>query len=254
VDSGRSRGGRINEKDRKSGWSVLILVVASCLLLALPFTIFFGLPNLSDGLERSILTLWPLIILTSVVAVVLLWRRWLRSNLSHVWIRRSVLAGFVFGACFGNVAFPILGMLIGVITGPIIGLAGGVLVAFLGSYFFQGVDVKTGHRRSQVLGMGVVMLAGLGLLAWFAPHFDDLPSKYVSNGEYIRMYLSMVAWPAILLLAYLGIAGVPSLEHPVLGEGTKARRMTVCVLIAIAFASSLYIGAYWAADNFPHPN
>jgi hypothetical protein len=168
-------------------------------------------------------------------------------------MRRSIMAGFVFGACFGNLCFPILGMFAGMIAGPIIGLVGGVVVAFFSSRFSHGVEVKTRHRRSQELGMSVVLLAGLGLLAWFAPHFDDLPSKYVSKGEYFRMYLSMVAWPVILLLVYLGIAGAPSLEHPVLGEGAKARRMIVCVLIAIAFASSLYIGAYWAADNFPHP-
>jgi hypothetical protein len=244
----------INEKNMKSRWSVVSLVFASLCLLALPFVMFFGLPKLPDGLERTILTLWPLIVLVAVVAVVLLWRRWLRSNLTHVWIRRSVSAGFVFGACFGNGTFPILGMLMGMIAGPIIGLVGGVIVAVTGSRFFNEVDERTKHRRSQALGMVVVLIAGSGLLAWFAPRFDDLPSKYVSKGEYFQMYVSMVAWPVIVLLVYLGIAGAPSLEHPVLGEGTTARRLTVCVLIAIAFASSLYIGAYWAADNFPHPD
>jgi hypothetical protein len=141
-----------------------------------------------------------------------------------------------------------------VVAGPIVGLVGGAIVTFVGERFFRAADGTTSHRNSQILAMAVVLLSGVGLLIWFAPYFDDLPSKYVSKGEYLRQYLSVVVWPVILLVVYLGIAGQPSLRHPVLGEGTKPRHMAVRFLIAVALFSSLYIGAYWMADNFPHPD
>ncbi len=254
MDSANSREDPTIKSRSKGRWSWLVLVAASVCLLAIPFVAFLVLPKLSRGLERKILTLWPFIVAVVVMLVVMLWRRWFGLNLHHVWLKHSVFAGFVFGACFGNLAFPILGMIMGMAVGPIVGLVGGTIVSCIAQVLQRGMGWRENHRQYQALSVLLVLLGAIGLLLWFAPHFDDLPSKYISKGEYLRRYLSLVGWPVLLLLTYVGIAAEPSSRHPILGDGSRARRTALYALIGIAFFSSLYIGGYWLSDSFPHPD
>jgi cation transport ATPase len=104
------------------------------------------------------------------------------------------------------------------------------------------------------VSIAVIGIGAFVVFVYFRGHFDDPVSKYTSKGEAQRMFLSMGLWPAVLLVVYVVVAGPPTTLRALLGDTSRWRRAMAGTLIVVAMVSSFYIGAYWLADNFPHPD
>jgi hypothetical protein len=190
-------------------------------------------------------------------------RRWLlsrsgkvyRTHLTkvHPWVRRGLGAGAIFGGCFENTFSPIFGTLPGVLEGTLIGGFGGLIVA--SSIRLQQrrglLDPALIERRAKTVSFGLVALGLLFGYWYLGRNFDAPVSRYVSKGEYVRMFYSDVVWPTVVLVVYLLLAGPPSHVHPIVGETSKRRRVAIQILIVVAALSSIYIGVHY---NFPHPD
>jgi multisubunit Na+/H+ antiporter MnhB subunit len=201
------------------------------------------------------MAIWVNLVLP-IFAIFFAIRRWRRRRGTtfylHPWVERGVVAGAVFGGCFANTFAPIWGIAQGVVLGTLTGGLGGVVVA--SSMRLQQrrglVDPKFLERSATAISLGLIALGLLFGFWYFGRNFDAPVSKYVSEGEYVRMFYSDVVWPTVLLAIYLLLAGPPSSDHCLVGETSKGRRVAIQVLILLAALSSIYIGGYWLSDNF----
>jgi hypothetical protein len=124
-------------------------------------------------------------------------------------VRRGLGAGAVFGGCFENTFSPIFGTLPGVLDGTLIGGFGGLIVA--SSIRLQRrrglVNPALVERSAKTVSFGLIALGLLFGYWYFGRNFDAPVSKYVSKGEYVRMFYSDVVWPTVVLVVYLLLAG-----------------------------------------------
>jgi hypothetical protein len=201
---------------------------------------------------------WSTIALLTIFEAVLgvgVWVDWSKSRTNDPWLQRGVGIGVTAGGCIGNIYLPLFGFLLGAVAGALLGLVGGGAICVVRFAISRRTNSKSAQdRTAQLIVLGSTLVACLASLKWVAPHFDDPASKYLSNGEFERMYASEILWPALLFVSYILIAGPPTPEHPLSGEVTKRKLVVLKALLALAVVSSFLIGIYWLADNFPHPD
>jgi hypothetical protein len=197
-----------------------------------------------------------LVLLLPTLGIYLSLRRRLQEDATAVqlWTRRGLVAGAVFGGCFGNTFLPLFGTIPGLLIGTFIGGLGGFIVALLTQQQTQRMDPELIDRVAKIMSLALIALGMLAGLWFFGRNFDAPVSKYVSKGEYLWLFCSNVLWPGFLLVLYVLLAGPPSSNHPLVGETSKGRRVAIQALVVLSALSSIYIGMFWVADNFPHPD
>jgi hypothetical protein len=242
--------------ERVDKWTWYQLAAATIAVIGIPMATLVSGSEAIPALANP--GLWSTIALITVFAAVVavgVWVDWSKSRTSDPWLQRSIGIGVIGGGCVGNILLPLFGFLLGVVGGALLGLVfGGVICQVRFVVFSRTNSNLVKDRAAQLIVLGSTLLVCGATYRWFAPHFDDPVSKYVSKGEFVRMYASEIVWPAVLFVAYILIAGPPTVDHPLSGVVSNRKLALLKALLVVAIVSSFVIGIYWLGDNFPHPD